>query len=338
MGCYHPIIMYWKKGKYTANGKKVLTFKSPGLRKNKWGELVTDPDYEKIEVSCGQCIGCRLDYSRQWAIRIQKEAELWPESWFLTLTYDTEHLPWVDTVNTETGELILGNPLFPKHLTKFLKDLRRYWEYHYNHQNIRFFACGEYGEEYGRPHYHICLMNFPVLPETLEFYKNNELGDTIYKCAEIEKIWGKGFITLGALTWQSAAYVARYIVKKQKGPESEASYRSRGQIPEFTRMSRKPGIGREWYELHKEEIYKNDELFVPKRSGAIKLKPAKYFDRLYDIECPERMEMIKQQRKKRGIEAKRLKIAKTTDSFEELLAKAERKHIERSKMLIRALE
>lgn len=330
--------MYWKKGRYTDKGKKILTFKSPGLHKNKWGELIPDPDWEVIEAPCGQCIGCRLDYSRQWAIRITKEAEQWPQSWFVTLTYDQENLPWVDTVNTETGELVLGNPLFPKHLTKFMKDLRDHWRYHYNHQNIRFFACGEYGEKYQRPHYHICLLNMPIPEELLEAAGNNELGDTYYNCPTIEKIWGKGIVKLGALTWQSAAYVARYIVKKQKGQGSDAWYKSRGQIPEFTRMSRKPGIGREWFEQHKEEIYKNDEIFLPKRNGAIRLKPAAYYDRLYDLEQPEQMQKIKETRKQKAVKARRLKLAKTTDNIEEIVAKAERLHIERSRLLIRNLD
>lgn len=338
MGCYHPIAMYWKIGRYTADGKKELTMKSPILYKTKWGELLPDPTWEKIDIPCGKCIGCRLEYSRQWAQRIQKEASLYSQNWFLTLTYDPEHLPWIDSLNTETGEYILGNPLVPKHMTKFMKDLRRYWEHHFKHYGIRFYLAGEYGDKYERPHYHICLMNFPIQEEMLEFYKHNELGDSIFKCEIIEKIWGKGQIAIGSLTWQSAAYVARYIIKKQKGPSSEAWYHSKGQIPEFTRMSRRPGIARDWYETHKEEIYKNDEVFVPKRGGAIRLKPASYFDRLYDLEQPEQMRKIKEKRKQTAIKQQRLKLAKTTVTPEELMRIGEEKHKARSKMLIRQLE
>lgn len=340
MACYHPITAFWKKGEYTdaERRKKVITFKSPGMHLNKYGEMEPEPGYEIVKLPCGQCIGCRLQYSREWAIRIQKESTLYEQNWFLTLTYDTEHLPWIDSVNTTTGEVILGNPLYPKHLTKFMKDIRRQWEYHFNHEGIRFFACGEYGELYERPHYHICLMNFPIPEEELVLETHNMEGDAIYSCERIEKIWGKGMVRLGALTWQSAAYVARYMVKKQKGPESEAYYHSKGQIPEFTRMSRRPGIGREWYEQHKEEIYKNDEIFIPGKKGAKKLKPAKYFDRLYDIEQPTRMESIKAMRKASMTRGQRLKLAKTSATLDEILKNAETLHKERASKLLRTLQ
>ncbi|UPW41118.1 replication initiator protein [Sigmofec virus UA08Rod_5492] len=334
MGCYHPTIAWISKEKNPETGKKIVQFSV--------GQRALQPDFlehfEQINIPCNQCIGCRLQYSREWAIRIQKESTLYNANWFLTLTYDNENVPWIDTVNTETGEIILGNPLVPKHLTKFMKNLRDHWERHYNHKGIRFYACGEYGELNERPHYHICLMNFPIPVEELVLESHNMEGDEIFSCEKIEKIWGKGMIRLGALTWQSAAYVARYMIKKQKGPETKAYYHSKGQIPEFTRMSRMPGIAREWYEEHKEEIYKNDELFIPKRGGAIKLKPAKYFDRLYDIEQPERMETIKTMRKESALRSQKMKLSRTTQRLDEILLNAEKMHKERSRKLIRPLE
>lgn len=329
MGCYHPIRAFVNIKNHSAECKKIIRFK-PQRDLENWRE---------ITLPCGQCIGCRLEYSRQWALRIQKEATLYKDNYFLTITYDQEHLPWIDTINEETGELILGNPLIPKHFTKFMKDLREYWDYHYKHQGIRFYGCGEYGEKHERPHYHICLMNFPIPEEELEFEKNNELGDALYKCQLIEDIWGKGLIRIGALTWQSAAYVARYILKKQKGECSEEIYRSKGQIPEFTRMSRKPGIGKGWYEENRDEIYKNDEVFVPRRGGgATKLKPARYFDRIYDLEKPARMMRIKEARRAIAEKQQRLKLAKTSAEIHEILENAERIHKERSKILLRKLE
>lgn len=329
MGCYHPIKAYqrWKKDPITK--KREVKFSVP---------LQEKILYEEILLPCGQCIGCRLDYSRQWAIRIQKETTLWPQNWFVTLTYDDEHVPWKSTVNKETGEVITGQTLIPEHMKKFIKDLRRHWKYHYNHDNIRFFGCGEYGEKSERPHLHICVFNLPLTKEQLELKFHNIQGDPIFICEEIEKIWGKGIVSLGAVTWESAAYVARYMVKKQKGENAEAYYNSKAQEPEFTRMSRKPGIARDWYEEHKEEIYKNDELFIPKKGGAIKLKPAKYFDRLYDIEEPVKMEEIKTRRRKIAKKQQKLKLAKSTGTLQDILKAAENRHKERAKKLIRQLQ
>ncbi|UPW41187.1 replication initiator protein [Sigmofec virus UA08Rod_5306] len=342
MACYHPIPVILSKGKdiYT-NKRTVLTFgmmKSElYANKNKATEGIT---WEREEVPCGKCIGCRLNYSRGWAMRIQKESQQYPEGhcWFVTLTYDDPHLPITDFVNEETGELITGHPLNPDHTKKFLKDLRRYWEYHYNHDKIRFFLAGEYGETYGRPHYHLAIMNLPIREEDLEIEFHNWMGDAIYKCPKIEKIWGKGLVRLGALTWQSAAYIARYIVKKQYGPESDALYKAQGRIKEFTRASRRPGIAREWFEEHKDEIYKNDEIFIPKRGGGVIVaKPVRYFDELYFLEKPEIVEKAKKARKEAAIRAKRLKLQKGSISWKEVLLIAEEKHKTRSRKLIRSL-
>lgn len=335
MSCYHPKTA-WKSliEKNPETGKAIITFKIPSPQSKEW----EGKTYEQIEIPCGKCIGCRLEYSRQWALRIQKEASLYEHNWFLTITYNDMHLPIWETINKETGEYILGHPLNPEDLTKLMKRIRWHWKKKYNHEGIRFFACGEYGEITDRAHYHGAIMNFPIPKEELEPYKCNALGDQLYKCKLLDKIWGKGFVTVGSLTWQSAAYVARYILKKQKGDprQSKAFYTSQGKIPEFTRCSRKPGIAREWYELHKDEIYKNDEIFVPKRGGGtLKLRPAQYFDRLYDLEHPKEMLIIKEARKQYALRTKRLKMAKCKLEWKEILTIAEKNHEERARKLIR---
>lgn len=338
MSCYHPITAVYNPKLAEIEGKKTLHFNWPDFYEYRNGHFVLREGMEEIEVPCGQCIGCRLQYSRQWALRIQKEASTWEHNYFLTLTYDDMHIPNQDVINEATGEIILGHPLNPNDITKFMKRLRITWQRKFGSKNIRFYLCGEYGKQTERPHYHICLMNFPIPEEELEFYKHNELGDNLYKCDLIEKIWGKGIIVVGSLTWQSAAYVARYMLKKQKGnPEQvKTYYKSQGKIPEFTRCSRKPGIAREWYELHKDEIYKNDEIFVPKRGGGtLKLKPAGYFDRLYDLEHPKEMLRIKEARKAYALRAKKLKLTKCNLHWEEILEIAEENHKERASKLVR---
>lgn len=329
MACYHPLQAWSLKGKRKPDGKRIISFNGPTR-----GD---DPDkWEEIQLPCGQCIGCRLDYSREWADRIMLESTLWENSWFVTLTYSEEFVPIKQVINKETGELIEGKTLVPEHLTKFMKDLRRYYKYHYDQVNIRFYACGEYGGQTERPHYHLCVFNLPLFD--LEPFFLNAQHDQIYKCATIEKIWGKGIISVGKLTWNSAAYVARYMLKKQKGDGASWYYQSKGQLPEFTRMSRRPGIGAMYYEGHKEDIYKNDEIVVLMGKRPRAVKPPKYFDRLYDLESPEAMAAIKEAR---GEAARRKEAAADKQSTLypwERLEIQERAKKEQIKKLVRTIE
>lgn len=303
MSCYHPIPAYQHKtARREETGKKVITFK----------DMSRNSAWEEIQLPCGQCIGCRLDYSREWANRIVMEASQYKENYFLTLTYDPEHVPIGSAVNLETGELTQGLTLVPKDLVDFMKRLRRHWEYNYHWQGIRFYGCGEYGSQTERPHYHICVMNFPIKEKNLTKLFVNKSGDTIYDCEEIKKIWGKGLISVGTVTWDSAAYVARYMLKKQKGPEADQYYRSQGKAPEFTRMSNRPGIGAGYYEQNKERIYEYDSITLPKRRTSITVKPPAYFDKLYDLDDPENLEKIKEERAKTAKRNEALKDRATT--------------------------
>ena len=304
MACYHPITAFWT-GAYTDNGKKELVLvhgdcdrldinsaSIPDRYKQNikpFSAATTIMDghiylTQKLELPCGQCVGCRLDYSRQWALRCMLESKQWKDNIFLTLTYDDEHLK--------------SPSLIPDDLTKFMKDLRRQWKYHYDIDEIRFFACGEYGELYTRPHFHIILFNCPV-PDKQLF--NTFRGIRYYVSEHIAKIWNKGFITIGEVTFESCAYVARYVMKKQKGKGSAEYYSDLGVIPEFVRMSRRPGIAREWYEENKDRIYDTDEIFLSDGKGKLrKLKPARYFDKLYDHYKPEQLEEVKNRRRVAG--------------------------------------
>ena len=113
-----------------------------------------------LEVPCGNCIECRLNKSREWATRIACEQYTSCNSIFLTLTYDDENLPM--------GNHFLPS-LVPDHVSTFMKDLRAYCKYHYNTDNIRFYAAGEYGSVTARPHYHLCIFNLPYSLLTKSF-------------------------------------------------------------------------------------------------------------------------------------------------------------------------
>lgn len=318
-----------KKGKLTC---KSYILNEHTLRKEKIPEKYITP------IPCGQCIGCRIDYSRQWANRLTLEAKKYKqeECWFITLTYADEYVRTKTVKNEKTGEIKQGLTLYKKDLQNFFKRLRRHYEYHYNHTGIRFYAAGEYGEKTKRPHYHTCVYNMPIYTEN-KLYKKNEIGQPIWTNEEIEKIWGKGFITIGRVTWDTAAYTARYMLKKQKGENAKWFYESEAKEPEFTIMSRKPGIAKEYYDKNYEKIYKNDEIIIPKGNKSLKIKPPKYYDTLYDIDNHEMMEEIKLNRRENAKKREAIKLSKTTKTREELKEIEENRQKEKIKKCIREL-
>lgn len=270
------------------------------------------------EVPCGKCIACRLERSRQWAMRIMNEARFYESSLFITLTYNNDNLPFAPFYNVESGELEQRPALVPEHLKKFMKDLRRYFDYHYGHQGIRFFGCGEFGDSYARPHFHVILFNC-FFDDQKHWFSRKVDGRTVWTDTSeiLSKIWKKGITTVSDVTYESASYVARYCLKKQIGKNvkkqrveqrfvllDEEDYDliednhilDCDWVHEFTRSSRRPGIGRNYYEEHKQEMYSTDEMFVSTKDGVLSVKPCKYYDKLYDVECPEDFAQIKEKR------------------------------------------
>lgn len=323
MTCYSPMCRAERYGDTFINQKGGISYNydfftweeyENGLRPD--GRNHYDAKYRKIQmVPCGKCIGCRLDYSREWANRIMLETKGRDlnECWFITLTYNDENLPFRTVIDCNTGEEITGATLVKKDLSNFMKRLRRHWEHHYGIEGIKFYGCGEYGDTTHRPHYHIAIMGLPLDPLKLKKYKDTEAG-RLWSWSEGEKIWGKGFCVIGRLTWDSAAYVARYVLKKQKGPEASNFYESKGIIPEFVNMSRRPGIGREYYEKNKEKIYEHDSLIIKSGNKIIEAKPPKYYDKLYDVENHEVLEKLKIERKRTAENVNRMKDLQTSKS------------------------
>lgn len=284
-----------------------------------------------VRVGCGQCLSCRLKKSSEWAVRCTLETKQYPKDycWFITLTYDDEHLPFQLACNFDTGEATFFNSsLVPEHLSDFMKDLRRYYEYHYDWQGIRFFGCGEYGEKFGRPHYHLIVFNMPPPPD-LKPVEGRDSDYMYYRSDILSKIWDSGFVCLGECTFDTCAYVARYVLKKQLGKESERYYVERGRVPEFTRMSRKPGIAREWYEQHKDEMFDTDSVLCHVGKGSYVPKPPSYYDKLFDVDFFG-FEDVKQKRLESAILAEKIRKTKSSLSEQDYLLQAE--SIKRSKI------
>lgn len=336
MACYHPLKAY---ARFDSDRKKRdIVFADSHYLPVYQKDGVLYP--EKLLIPCGQCIGCRLEYSRQWAIRCVLEAKQWPNNYFLTLTYNDENLPSAHNfcVN-EAGEVIdefYSNPLLPDDLTKFLKNLRRQCEYHFGFTGIRFYACGEYGSLNNRPHYHIILFNMPVLNDLI-LYKKNFAGDCLYNSEFIDKIWDKGYTVIGSVSFDTCAYVARYMMKKLKGKDKD-QYDIFGLSPEFSRCSRRPGIARSYYESEMGKIYQFDEICITDGRGKAKrVRPPQYFDRLYDVDNPDDLKVIKKKRQRSAEEATKKVLQSTSLSSDDYLALKEGNKIASLKKLTREL-
>lgn len=269
-----------------------------------WVEVERNPKFYKAkyrkvdQIGCGNCIECRLAKSRDKANQMILEKKEYPEDqvWFITLTYSDEYLPFHHTVDTSTGEIIEGVSLCKKDAQDFIKRLRRYYEYNYGVKGIRYVICGEYGTETHRPHYHLIAYGLPLDVTKLKKHSVNDMGQTLWKHEEIAKIWGKGHIIIGRVSWDTCAYVSRYLMKKQYG-QNTAYYQACGCIPEFINQSLKPPIGRNYLEKNKEQIYHTDSIPVVGKSGVNEVKPPKSYDNYMMQHNPDMMEKIKRKRK-----------------------------------------
>lgn len=190
-------------------------------------------------VPCGSCIGCRLDKAKEWSDRLVMESSCWSENWFVTLTFDEEHI---------LEQCGIHRSLDVKHLQNFMKRLRQ----EVKPVKIRFFACGEYGDEKktARPHYHLILFNLHLPVEGLHWLKQTKQGNDLYSSDLIAKCWPYGFNTCGSVTFESCGYVSRYTMKKVYGLQGKEYYEKSHRKPPFLVMSRKPGIGHDFIIQH----------------------------------------------------------------------------------------
>lgn len=350
MSCKTPLIRieYHNRPYKTADGH--LAYKATVERAddvlNRLEEIRNYPNTKAQIIPCGQCIGCRLDYSREWANRTYLESKLYKQNWFVTLTYDDEHLKTkeITEAENEKGELITytndGNwngTLNGKDLQKFMHDLRQIMNREYHQQGIRFIGCGEYGDKGERPHYHLILLNCNLPAET--FYKPRIINNEYYYQNQIiEKAWKKGISNISEATWNNIAYTARYITKKINGKLSQEHYARRGQDREFLRTSRKPGIGKPYYDLYKDKIYKNDSITIKNKEGIITCKPPKYFDGLYEKENPKEFKKIQRKREKERREADKIKDENTSLTRLQQLLVEKRTKENQTKALVRNME
>ncbi|QCS37079.1 replication initiation protein [Tortoise microvirus 50] len=268
--CNSPLVAMKLENVYTKSGKnKVVVLGGLAAR-----EHLEFGDSSQLNtpflIPCGKCVSCRIKHSREWAVRCCHEASLYEKNCFITLTYNNEHLPSDKSLHLE-------------HWQKFMKRFRKKYG-----EGIRFFMCGEYGSVNARPHYHACIFGFDF-PDKEIWQVREKIP--LYRSHSLEKLWPFGFSTIGEVTFESAAYVARYIFKKITGDKAAEHYN--GRKPEFITMSRRPGIAHDWFLKNERDIYSNDFLIDQKKH---KIRPLRYYDHLMEIYSPDEYYILKKQR------------------------------------------
>lgn len=290
MPCFTPNPAYYDSRMTKAGKFKVIVVKRTEANLAKYS----------MRMPCGRCSHCRLKKSREWALRCMNEASLYvptvdnPDgrgNCFITLTYNNEHMPRIGDV---------GNLVY-RDFQLFLKRLRKRFG-----EGIRFYMCGEYGGKYGRPHFHALLFNHNFDFDKY-FWKMSDSGFPLYRSPSLEELWsidGRsiGYSSVADLNFDTAAYCARYVMKKITGDAALGHYavfdEETGEIygdrtPEFNEMSTRDGIGKEWFNRYCHDVYAVDSVIV---SNTKKFPPPKYYDRQFELISPEDMARIKDKR------------------------------------------
>lgn len=245
----------------------------------------SDPeqDFVTMAVSCGQCVGCRLERARQWAVRCEHEMSLYQDNCFITLTFDDDHLPDDESVSVRDMQLF------------FKRLLKRFAP-----RKIRRLYCGEYGEENLRPHYHAIIFNLNF--DDRKVFKRLPSGHTIDTSATLSELWPYGFSSVGTASFESAAYVASYCLKKVTGAPAADHYKRvtrHGETvivePEFAKMSQ--GIGRGWYEKYASDVFPANQ--VVSRGGRVG-HPPRYYLKKFAESDPAMYEVIQDIRREKG--------------------------------------
>lgn len=230
-----------------------------------FSELARHDILGDIEIACGVCVGCRLQRAADWSARVMHEASMWKQNCFVTLTYGTDKVPALGSLDHRDFQL-------------FMKRMR----FHFKGRTIRFYMCGEYGPKNLRPHYHACLFNVDFRSDSVPAGKSGS-GQLFYESPLLTSLWGHGKATVQPLVRETAGYCARYIMKKQLGQAAETAYQvvdgDTGEIkekrPEYSAMSLRPGIGSTWLEKYRTDVFPRDYVVVDGQ----KHKVPKYYDK-----------------------------------------------------------
>lgn len=334
MSCMRPLVAFPSR-KRNASGKLSyipVGLYDPDLVDNYSGKhgvafkMGADGCATPILLPCGKCIGCRLDKSREWALRCMMELKTCKGiAIFVTLTYNESRVPMTYYADPDTG---LALPA----LTLRLDDLQRFWKRlrkSLPDTKVRYFACGEYGERTLRPHYHAII--FGYYPDDLSVYQVCDTT-TYYKSDFLDRVWNAGNVLVAPVNFNTCAYVARYTAKKYMTLD-DSFFDSHNLEKPFLVMSRRPGIGWDYMQEHMSyfdsgKIYVNGEDPV---DGSI---PRSFISKLEKID-PELYAEVKLRQQNYGNVYERAIAKAHTVPYSKLLADAEANLLARSKAIKR---
>lgn len=245
--CYRPL-----HGWRSKTGGRITFQRNQG-----WSDL-------PVVVACGKCVGCRIQWAADWTLRCVHEASLYRTSAFVTLTYDKEHVPKDGSVNLDE-------------LQRFMKRVRK------RLGKVRYFGSGEYGERNKRPHYHALLFGVDLTRDSV-LVRRSKGKAPLFRSPTLDALWQhQGYASWGEVEYHSAAYVARYVMKKLDGATGQEEYTrydpDTGECwevkPPFVAMSKRPGIGSDWIQKYHEDVYPSDQVVSQGRPH----RPPRFYDR-----------------------------------------------------------
>lgn len=255
MKCTNPITLY---------------FDSEGTR-------IPKSDYDRLLLSgakvycmhapCGKCLACRINKRREWTLRLCHEEVFSDTAYFVTLTYDEEHVPLAgDYLAVYKPDIQLFMKRLRKDVAKMDPDIK-----------IRFFLNSEYGPETSRPHYHMLLFNVPSekMFEGARMIKRSRKSVS-FTCPYLMEIWRNGNVEFGIASKERAGYCAKYFIdRKEVDPNLQ---------PNFSLMSRRPGIGFAYQEKIADKVQKYGLKACLNSSGTYVALPRYYREKIYTEE------------------------------------------------------
>lgn len=281
MACFYPL-----RATQLVGGQIIVHKRTPGI------EVKQTPVHlgRDIKLPCNNCIGCRVQRSQEWALRCLHESQLHTHNSFLTLTIAEENLVRV----AHGGSLSrYTHKTFTKRLRSKIAPRR-----------ISYYMCGEYGEKLKRPHYHYLIFGYDF-PDKVQV-KTSDSGEKLYESPTLNLLWPHGRAWIGNVTYESCAYVASYVMKKMTGKKADEHYLRQDEggndywlEPEFNEMSRRPAIGKDWWERYRQDVIVDDS--VIKTNGG-EVKPPRYYDKLLKLFDPVEYEVMKLKRERRALE------------------------------------
>jgi len=299
MACRRTLRGYYSRKTNPETGKRPLVFNS------------RDGFYDHTQdIGCGRCILCLVEKSRQWAVRCVHEASLYEKNCFLTLTFNQSCQIATRSARGRYQKLKKSKLVDPTwslhkfHFQDFMKRLRKHF-YGNSKGSVRYLHCGEYGETFARPHHHACLFNFDFPDKKLWSVRE---GVSLYDSETLDRLWGHGNCKIGEVSFDSAAYIARYTVKKLKDLKGQELYsalcdRSKnrkylpdGRLREYLRMSRRPGLGKGWIDQYKSDVFPKDYIVIRGK----KCKVPKFYNKNFELTNPEEYGLVKRERVSNG--------------------------------------